>query len=434
MVLIHGGAFYFGSSNSGVYGADYLVEQGVVLVTINYRLGPQGFLSLENEEVPGNAGLKDQVMALRWVQQNIKQFGGDPDNVTIFGQSSGSASVQYHMLSPMSKGLFHRAIAQSGSCLNSWAFTNSSRRMAFRLGEKLGIKTENPQELLNHLRSVDTKDLTKASHEVLVPEEKPMAFGFPFLPTIDSESAGEVFLPASPRQLLDSGNLNTVPMIAGVTSHEGILALNLLNDHADALDILEKEFERAVPADLARYSNNTQKISNMIKKFYFADQHVSEETLLQFVNMITDEWFMKDINAAVKKIAAVSTSPVYYYEFSFDGPFGIIKRLLGAEKLPGAAHADDLGYLFQMLLTSRIILGPSDPAILTQSRMVKLWTNFAKSGNPTPAEDPLLNVTWAPYTAEKPAYLNIDKELSLQYDLNKHRLQFWEDLYKSAQS
>ncbi|PNF42127.1 Esterase FE4 [Cryptotermes secundus] len=434
MVFIHGGAFYFGSSSSRTYGADYLVEQGVVLVTINYRLGAQGFLSLENEEVPGNAGLKDQVMALRWVQQNIVQFGGDPGNVTLFGQSAGGVSVQYHMLSPMSKGLFHRAIAESGSVLNFWAFTNSSRRMAFRLGEKLGIRTDDPQELLNHLRSVDTLVLTKVSHEVLTPEEKPMSIGFPFLPTTDTASGGEVFLPAPPRELLDSGTLSTVPMIAGVTSHEGILALNVLKEHPESLDILDKEFERAIPEDfpVVRNTNKSQEISHKIRKFYFGNKRVSEETLLQFVNMITDVWFIKDINMAVKKIAAISTSPVYYYEFSFDGPFGIIKRIWGAENLPGAAHADELGYLFHMLLTSRIVLKPEHPAVVTQSRMVKLWTNFAKSGNPTPEEDPLLNVTWPSYTTEDPTYLNIDRELSLRNNLNKERLQFWEDLYKSV--
>lgn len=306
--------------------------------------------------------------------------------------------------------------------------------MAFRLGEKLGIRTDDPQELLKHLRNVDTLVLTKVSHEVLTPEEKPMSIGFPFLPTADRGYSGEVFLPAPPRELLDSGVLSPVPMIAGVTSHEGILALNVLKEHPDALDILDKEFERAIPEDfpVARNTNKSQEISQMIRKFYFGNKHVSEETLLQFVNMITDVWFMKDINTAVKKIAAISTSPVYYYEFSFDGPFGIIKRIWDAETLPGAAHADELGYLFHMLLTSRIVLEPEHPAVVTQSRMVKLWTNFAKSGNPTPAEDPLLNVTWAAYTPDEPTYLNIDQELSLQYDLNKDRLQFWEDLYKSV--
>lgn len=146
--------FQFGSGNSFLYGPDYLVDENVVLVTINYRLGPLGFLNLETPEASGNAGLKDVVLALRWVKDNIKEFGGDPDRVTIFGQSAGGATVHYLMLSPMSKGLFHGAIAQSGSALNPWAFTETPRDRAFRLGKALGFETNNTQSLVGKFKTV----------------------------------------------------------------------------------------------------------------------------------------------------------------------------------------------------------------------------------------------------------------------------------------
>ena len=118
-VWIHGGAYEIGSGRFSDYGPDRLMKgNDIVIVSINYRLGLFGFLSLGTQDVPGNMGLLDQVMALKWVQKNIQSFGGDPNKVTIAGESAGSYSVLYHMLSPLSAGLFHRAIAQSGTPLS----------------------------------------------------------------------------------------------------------------------------------------------------------------------------------------------------------------------------------------------------------------------------------------------------------------------------
>lgn len=121
MVWIHGGGFANGCGNQEWYGPDYLVPKGVILVSINYRLAAFGFLSFANTECPGNFGLKDQSLGLKWVQQNISAFGGDPNNVTIFGESAGSASVHYQVLSPLSRGLFQKAIAQSACSINPFA-------------------------------------------------------------------------------------------------------------------------------------------------------------------------------------------------------------------------------------------------------------------------------------------------------------------------
>ncbi|VEN50797.1 unnamed protein product [Callosobruchus maculatus] len=117
MVWIHGGGFLVGNPDIEYYGPDYFMEHNIVLVQISYRLSSFGFLSTEDMESPGNYGLKDQHIAFRWIKENIEYFGGDPNEVTIFGESAGAASVQYHMLNPENKGLFHRAISQSGSSL-----------------------------------------------------------------------------------------------------------------------------------------------------------------------------------------------------------------------------------------------------------------------------------------------------------------------------
>ena len=108
MVWIHGGAFKLGSNNYNRLGPQHFVTKDVIVISVNYRLGPLGFLSLGSEEVPGNAGLRDQLMALTWVKENIENFGGDPDSVTFFGESAGSRSINFHILSPLGNGLFQR--------------------------------------------------------------------------------------------------------------------------------------------------------------------------------------------------------------------------------------------------------------------------------------------------------------------------------------
>nr|XP_032511188.1 juvenile hormone esterase-like [Danaus plexippus plexippus] len=157
MVYIHEGGFQSGSGNERMYGPNFLIRHDVILVTFNYRLELLGLLCLDTPEVPGNAGMKDMVAALRWVQNNIKQFGGDPDNVTIFGESGGAVSVTYLMLSPMAQGLFHKAIAQSGSCLADYAIDVNPVQRAFRVGKVLGKDTTDPYELLTYLQSLPVR-------------------------------------------------------------------------------------------------------------------------------------------------------------------------------------------------------------------------------------------------------------------------------------
>ncbi|KAF7996985.1 hypothetical protein HCN44_005262 [Aphidius gifuensis] len=164
MVWIHGGSFTGGSKYQSVHGPDFLIADNVLVVSINYRLGALGFLSLDTDGATGNMGLKDQVLALKWVQKNIKNFGGDPNKVTLFGLSAGSVCVLLHQLSPASKGLFRGAIGMSGSPLSRWGFSPVSLavKQAFEIGKYLGINNSNKTQLLNRLREVSPKQLVEA--------------------------------------------------------------------------------------------------------------------------------------------------------------------------------------------------------------------------------------------------------------------------------
>lgn len=163
-----------GSSSPTSSGPDFLLQKDVILVSFNYRVNALGFLSLDDPllDVPGNAGLKDQLMALKWIKENIKNFGGDPDNVTLFGTSAGGASVHYHLISEKSKGLFHRAILMSGTSLNySWAH-HVRRNYAERIAKLCGFEGDGNDEksVLEFLESADIVEIVKNADHILTDE------------------------------------------------------------------------------------------------------------------------------------------------------------------------------------------------------------------------------------------------------------------------
>lgn len=172
MVYIHGGGFIYGSNSKDIWNPEYLLQKDVILIVPSFRIGAFGFLSLNDPEfgIPGNAGLKDQVLALQWINKNIEHFGGDPSNITLFGESSGACSVHYHMLSEMSRGLFHKACAMSGTALNVFnlgAIKDISERMA----KSLGWNGEGGYtKIVEILRSAPAKNITKAQDNLITPE------------------------------------------------------------------------------------------------------------------------------------------------------------------------------------------------------------------------------------------------------------------------
>lgn len=177
MVWFHGGGWQCGSGISSFYGPDFLLDHDIVLVSANFRLGPLGFLSTETLDCPGNNGLKDQLQVLRWVRDNIAAFGGDPQSVTVFGESAGGASVTYHMLSEKSRGLLHRGIAQSGTYYNPWAqpaHKGVAAGRAVKLTELVGCDTagEDWASKLRCLRSKQAEEIVATLYDMFVSVQK----------------------------------------------------------------------------------------------------------------------------------------------------------------------------------------------------------------------------------------------------------------------
>ncbi|PNF42154.1 hypothetical protein B7P43_G10289 [Cryptotermes secundus] len=228
-------------------------------------------------------------MALRWVQQNIAHFGGDPDNVTVGGVSAGGASVHLHVLSPMSKGLFHHAIAQSGSALCPWAAEDPSLALskAFRLGEALGCKTSDSKKLLEFLMKVPAQKIVEGIDKALEEEEKhPMPLLF--VPVIEKGNhKDEAFLREKPTDIIKSGKFNKVPLIIGGTSREGLLIMRDLMEHSSWYHSLSADLEPLISVNLKipKGTEETKEISHKIKEFYFGDKPVSKETWPQLVDV-----------------------------------------------------------------------------------------------------------------------------------------------------
>ncbi|KAJ4448842.1 hypothetical protein ANN_00233 [Periplaneta americana] len=166
MVWLYPGVFYFGSNLE--FEPHYLMDRDILLVMPNHRVGAFGFLSTGDDEAPGNYGLKDQVAALRWVQENIAAFGGNASSVTIFGVSSGAASVHFHMMSPLSKGLFHRAMSLEGTAINPWARSHNPLKQAQKQARVLGCPTDNTTCLVQCLKEVDAVELAEAIKPMFV--------------------------------------------------------------------------------------------------------------------------------------------------------------------------------------------------------------------------------------------------------------------------
>ncbi|XP_072799278.1 acetylcholinesterase isoform X3 [Vicugna pacos] len=230
LIWIYGGGFYSGASSLDVYDGRFLAQaEGTVLVSMNYRVGAFGFLALPgSREAPGNVGLLDQRLALQWVQENVVAFGGDPTSVTLFGESAGAASVGMHLLSPPSRGLFHRAVLQSGAPNGPWATVGvgEARRRATLLARLVGCPPGgaggNDTELVACLRTRPAQDLV--DHEWhLLPQES--VFRFSFVPVVDGD-----FLSDTPEALINAGDFHGL-QLAGRLAAQGARVYAYIFEH-----------------------------------------------------------------------------------------------------------------------------------------------------------------------------------------------------------
>lgn len=416
MVWIHGGAYIAGSGSNKYYGPEYFMRKDVILVTINYRLGVLGFLNLEHEVAPGNQGLKDQVMALKWVQENISNFGGNPNNVTIFGESAGASSVHYLTISPLAQGLFHRAIMQSGVALNPWAIiSEKSSKYAFELAANLGETSTDPETVVEFLRTIDAKKLVDLEFKLHAMKKRYTTFGM-FAPGIDDKSANP-FMPEHPAIRAKAGI--QVPVLIGFNSNEGSMLMNIFRgtNSAESIREVNENFEMVIPEETKIYLNREGISSSEVRHLYLGEDMISDETAHKYANYLSDVMFLQGIHEVVNIQMEKHNNPTYFYKFTYD-PGQSLMKLAFNITLPGTTHAEELQYLFYANVGKKMDIEPFEVGSEMYQMMecfTQMWTDFAKTGNPTPKTTELIPTIWQPVIkGDKYFYMNINKTLTME--------------------
>ncbi|CAG5129353.1 unnamed protein product [Candidula unifasciata] len=390
LVWIHGGGYRAGSAYNDGDGATF-APQGVVAVTINYRLGGLGFLSTGDDVMPGNYGMLDQVLALKWVQKYISAFGGDPAQVTIGGESAGAFSVSLLVVSPLTKGLFKRAIMESGSALNLGAVERASsktkvRDATLRSAARVGCNQTSSAEILQCLQAVKVDVLLNATQDAVIDPRIESKFGF---------------LPDYPINLLKAGNYSKVDTIQGANSGEGSSAVQDPEDDG----VTRLQFESVVTSQLGSFS----KSGDIVKEF--VDAYIGNETdplVLRsiLVQAVTDLRFGVSTLTEINKYATAPNAATKHFLYQF-------RYRMSGTRTPawrGVDHAAERRFVFYP--DSRYNYSTADDRAVGR-QVQTMWANFIKYGDPTPTSvqtstgGPKL-VKWEPFTPAKPKLLEID--------------------------
>lgn len=401
MVWIHGGGFVVGAGSSDLYNGANLAKQGdVVVVTINYRLGVLGFLYFDERDTlyrgfDNNLGIRDQIAALQWVKENIAAFGGDPNQVTIFGESAGGTSVETLLACPSAKGLFHKAIAQSGPASMLWQ-PETAKLLTQKFFSLLGLQETDVQKL----KTISADTLKKAEDALL----KYMVFETThrvFAPTIDgSFLPNDIFQCLSPKQ---SGN---IPLMIGTNMDEATMfARKDLRMMPNNSKDLERDFLHVVKPE--------QK-----KKIVAAYKHFPRKRGV--LDLLTDAVFR--IPAIRMAECQSMHSPVYMYRFQWSSMMLNITgmRTFHGLELPfvfGNTQQGRTGKLMRLIATPRTV------KLLTK-QMQQSWLNFARYSNPNGATDG----SWKPYTAEHRSTMIFDKNAEVINDPDAQQREAWVDV------
>lgn len=377
------GTFGFTYNLDCILDPSSIMEQQVVFIKCGFRLGPFGFLSINDFTAPGNSGLKDVVIALRWVQRNICSFGGDPNNVTIFGNSSGGAIVHFMMLSPMATGLFHKAIIQSASALNNWSFTKNPSQAVMSLARVLGINKTYKVEIVEALKSLPAGEIMNAfiilKNELKDEAENDFVDSV-FKPCIEVEFEGQpAFLTKSPPLIIKSGNYNKVPLIIGSNNIEAAVLQFTKKDFYNDYEKYNENVCLLVPKSLAGDPTTTKTIGHQLLKFYLGgDEQLRADTRTQFLQLISDYYFLYYVNKTVKlHCQAAPECPIYYYVLNYAGEWAVPQDLVFFNS---AGHCAELPFIFRIKVPDMSVIKGSRDSVKTRNRVLKMWTNFAKYG------------------------------------------------------
>lgn len=414
MVWIHGGGLVVGGAST-YDGLALSALENVVVVTIQYRLGIWGFFSTGDEHSRGNWGHLDQVAALRWVQDNIANFGGNPGSVTIFGGSAGGQSVSVLVLSPLAKNLFHKAISESGVALLAALFKKDIKPLAEKIAVTAGCKTTTSAIMVHCLRQKTESELLEATLKMNFfsldlfgdPRE-----GHTFLPTV----IDGVVLSKSPKEILEEKNFHTVPYIVGINKQEFGWILPMMM----AYPVSEGRMDQQTATSLLWKSypilSIPEELTPLVTEKYLGgtDDHFKKKDL--FLDLIADVIFGVPA-VTVARGHRDAGAPTYMYEFQYYPSFSSSMK----PKTVVGDHGDEI---FSVFGAPFLKDGASEEEIHLSKMVMKFWANFARNGSPNGEGLP----HWPEYD-QKEGYLQIGATTQAAQGLKAKEMIFWNELW-----
>lgn len=366
------------------------MKEDVIIVTINYRVASLGFLSMEDDVLPGNNGIRDVILALKWIKENLQYFGGNPNKITLMGQQDGAALVEILLHSQKAKGLFHGVIMQSGTIWNSMYFTGKARERAIEFSKQMEEDASTTSFMLKRFADVTAKKLVESEHmAVHADEARAIQRGIiPFGPVVEPDHPEAIIT-----KLPEEGPIDIdVPMLIGYTSRESLETNYNYLVKPQFLTFADRDFVLLIPIRAGFHFQINEKMYfrgvQDLKDFYFEEGYVKNSKPGEYITYTSDAFSFYPLDYAVRKYINESKSDVFYYTFDYSGDLNMrkIKALKEARSYDGtwgATAGDDLCYLFvckERHVYEKLMEEKDSEEMIVLNNMVRLWTNFAKTG------------------------------------------------------
>ncbi|KAJ0171719.1 hypothetical protein K1T71_012482 [Dendrolimus kikuchii] len=427
--FIHAGAFYSMTGRSDVVGPHSILDRDVVFVAFNYRIGSLGWLSTGDEYAPGNNGMKDQVSALRWMQRNIAAFGGDPNQVTIAGCSAGAISVMLHMISPMSKGLFHRGISMSGSPVTKGPAIREQKNLAIKQAEFMNCPTDSSKAIIDCLKTKPWREMGDSLIKFFEfgPGDPIGLWG----PVVEPDFGQERFLAVDPLDAIRQGKIHSVPYWISQTRDEFYWKAFSILTNETLTKTMNEDWDQIAPLSFLLPKPTSKNITDKLREVYLKNKPLKvneSESEKNLGRLYGDSIIGFGVHRLANLMSLHSKHDVYYSVFSYIGNDSFYEDANG--KPLGAAHHDDMLYVLTLTFNFPIIpLDSPDSHVVDE--MTALWYNFARTGNPNPRGDTpeLGSLSWPPMKPDSRKYLEVADKLTIHKNLFEDRFEVWEHLY-----